>query len=74
MAAEGDNDRGNTSLVGGHSCRITMKFISMLVGMVACIVSLIIDVFFCNMSRQSLPKTLNLLVKCKLDNDNNSHM
>ena len=74
MAAEADNGSGNTSLGRGHSCSITMKFISMLGGMVAGIVSLIIDVFFCKMSQQFLPKSLNLLVKYKLDIDNSSHM
>ena len=74
VAAEGHDDGGNTSLGGGHSCNNMMNFIPMLSGMVASNASLIIEVFFCNIPQQSLPKTLNLLVKCKLDNDNNSHM
>ena len=47
MASEGYVNGGNISLDIWLSCSKTMKFISIVTGMVASIIALIIDVLFC---------------------------
>ena len=75
VALEGDDDDTNISLGWGRACNSMMKFISIIVGMVAGAASLIVYIFcFVIMSQQLLPKPLKLLVKYKLNSDGDSHI
>ena len=71
-AAEGSYDSTNVFLAKGGGTSHMMKFVSIVVSMVASAASSIIGVHcFINMSWQPLSKPLNSLVKYKVNNNYN---